>query len=457
MKVKSQPENTNSGRRTSGLTRLLSHRFFPGIFQWMVLAMLLFTAYAALFTSSVPENNFALVFIWIFWGTLAPLSVLLFGRFWCSMCPFHMLGKFLNRKFGKNKPIPRWLRQYGFWIALVLFIVIIWFEHAVNIFQSTILTLLLLVPVLILTVVGALAYRYIEFSCHGICPFLPILRNYSMISSVEISARQRQEVCSTCWVKSCYHGSHRSETTYGCPVGLYPRILDNMQECIDCGDCFKACPSPGTIQARFRNILCEFKRIRFPKMDAAMFASLWPGVLAIHYFTLLPSGDHMMQSWMEALGTSSYVLMWTLVFVGAILASLLVVAVFTMMSSWIAGEAFKKRFASFAYVLIPLGAGIHTAFNMPRFFGEQGLNRATHNLLAIFGYSADGRVMVLGPELTRSVMFVLLGAGLIGSLIVLRYTAQAHTSRLRFLSAMPLVVMIAVFTVITGAMFHNLY
>ena len=279
-----------NSKNTTCLTRLMSSRLYPGIFQWTVLALLLFGAWAALFTTFVPEDNFTLVFIWIFWGTVAPISMVLFGRYWCAMCPFHLLGNFLSRKFGKTRPIPRFFRHYGFWGALILFVAIVWFEHAVDIFSSTILTLLLLVPVLIGTVVGALAFRNIEWWCHGLCPLLPIARNYSMLSSLEVRSTV-PSTCSQCTTKTCYHDA---EDTYGCPVGLYPRTLDNMQECIACGECFKSCPIPGTIQGRFRNMLGEFKRFR-PRMDAAVFAAIWPGLLAIHFWVLLPEGDRVMQ------------------------------------------------------------------------------------------------------------------------------------------------------------------
>lgn len=438
--------------RVNWLTRLMRHRLFPGVFQWSVLLMLLFTAYAALFTTSIPERNFALVFVWIFWGTVAPISVWLFGRFWCAMCPFHMLGDFLNKIAGPKRPVPRWVRQYGFWVALVLFIAIVWFEHAVNIFQSTTLTLLLLVPVLLGTVAGALIYRNEELWCHGFCPMLPIARNYSMLSVVEVRANNAG--CAGCAVKSCYRGD---QSISGCPVGLYLRNLDSMQECIGCGQCFKACPTSGVLSARIRRLLDEFRRIRLPRMDAAIFASIWPGALAIHYFTLVPSGDQMVKTWMQALGTSSYVWFWTLLYAGAIVASLMLVASAALVSARISDEDFRQRFVRYAYAFIPLAVGIHTAFNMPRFFGLQGLNRATHNFLAIFGYSLNGNVMVVGPDAMRVLMYSLLAAGLLASLVVLKHIAASHTAQRRFLSTAPEAACMVVFTVIIGSMFRILY
>lgn len=439
-------------RGASRLTRAMKHRLYPGVFQWLVLALLLFTAYAALFTASVPEENFALVFIWIFWGTVAPISIWLFGRYWCAVCPFHMLGNFLNKVAGQKRNIPKWVRQYAFWTALALFIVIIWFEHAVNIFQSTTLTLLLLVPVLAGTVIGALLYRNIEFWCHGFCPLLPLARNYSMLSMVEV--RANQEACAGCDVKSCYRGD---ESVSGCPVGLYLRNLDTMQECIACGQCFRACSTSGALSARFRGAFDEFRRLRLPRMDAALFASIWPGVLAIHYFALLPSGDSMMRSWMHALGISSYVMMWTLVYLGAIAASLSIVSGGTWLSSRIAGQTFRNQFVRYAYALIPLAVGIHTAFNMPRFFGQQGLNRATHNLLAIFGRTLDGSVMVLGPGAIRVLMFSLLAAGLAASLAALGYISPGDRNARRVAAYAPIAVVIATLAAITGTIFHRFY
>ena len=118
---------------------------------------------------------------------------------------------------------------------------------------------------------------------------------------------------------------------------------------------------------------------------------------------------------MQALGTSSYVLMWTLVYAGAIALSLLVVGGAVSLSTRFSGDSFKSAFTRFSYALIPLAVGIHTAFNMPRFFGVGGLNRAAHNLLAIFGYSFEGPFMVLDNTITSALMVALVVAGLIGS------------------------------------------
>ncbi|MBI4471388.1 MAG: 4Fe-4S binding protein [Acidobacteria bacterium] len=450
MNVESAQLHRNVFPATTRLTRVMKHALFPGVFQWLVVAMVLFTAYAALFTTSVPERNFALVFVWIFWGTVAPISIWLFGRYWCAVCPFQLLGSFLSKIRGQEKSPPRWIRQYALVVALVLFIVIIWFEHAVDIFKSPVLTLLLLVPVLIGTVVGALLYRNVEFWCRGFCPILPLARNYSMMSLVEV--RAAKDACEGCEVKSCYRGQ---EQVSGCPVGLYLRSLDNMQDCIACGQCVKACETQGALSFRFRGFLDEFRRIQLPRLDGAVFAGMWPGILAIHFFTLHPAGDRAVRSWMEALGISSYVAMWTLLYSAAIAVSLLLVAAGTWLSAKIAGQAFSRGFAYYSYAFIPLAVGIHTAFNMPRFFGEQGLNRVAHTLLDIFGYSLGGAVMVLNSNAVYFLMFALLGAGLIASLIVLRHMAAPE--RKSWPALAPLAATMGVFAFVAGSIFYELY
>ncbi len=442
-------------KNSTFLTRVMTSRLFPGFFQWTVLILLLFGAWAALFASNsgTAESNFTLVFVWIFWGTVAPISMVMIGRYWCSMCPFQLIGNFVSRRFGKGKPIPRFFRHYGFWIALILFVVIVWFEHAVDIFTSPILTLVLLVPVLLGAIVGALFFRNIEWWCHGLCPLLPIARNYSMMSSLEV--RATPSTCSQCSVKTCYLDG---DDTYGCPVGLYPRTLDSMQDCIACGECFKSCPTPGTIQAKTRGMFHEFGRIRFPRMDAAMFAAIWPGLLAIHFFVLTPAGDEVMRGWMSTFGIPSYLVAWTLVYIIAIVASASLVAVSTTVSAVIAGVAsYKKRFTRFSYAFIPLAVGIHTAFNMPRFFGEIGLNRVAHNFAGIFGYSFDGTVLVLGQGATQALMFVLLGAGMVASLAATGFMSKNGEGSRPFLASLPMVAVMAAFTVGIGAIFQIMY
>ena len=437
---------------SSLLTRAMRHRLFPAGFQVAVLIMLLFTAYAALFTTSVPEDNFALVFVWIFWGTVAPISMWLIGRYWCAMCPFHMLGKYLNKFFGRAKQPPRWVRRYGSWVALGLFIAIVWFEHAVNIFRSTTLTLLLLVPVLLGAVIGSLLYRNIEFWCRHLCPLLPLARNYSTMSLLEV--RADEGACKGCSVKACYRGD---QGISGCPVGLYLGNLNSMQDCIQCGQCFRACPTDGALGARFRCFLDEFRRLRLPKLEGAAFAAMWPGALAIHYFTLHPAGDAMMKKWMASTGISSYVLLWTLVYFGAIHASLALVAGATAVTSALSRQPLKAAFARYAYAFIPLGVGIHTAFNMPRFFGTQGLNRASHNFLAVFGQSLPGQVMVLNRQATNILMFTLLGGGFLASVLALAYLSDSNNRRRIGLQTLPLLVVMALISAAVTATFKTLY
>ena len=52
---------------------------------------------ALLFGPTLVEDNFGSTIVWILWWPLLPLSYFLFSRFWCTVCPYPVVGEWFQR------------------------------------------------------------------------------------------------------------------------------------------------------------------------------------------------------------------------------------------------------------------------------------------------------------------------------------------------------------------------
>ena len=78
-------------------------------------------------------------------------------------------------------------------------------------------------------------------------------------------------------------------------------------------------------------------------------------------------------------------------------------------------------------------------------------------MAAIFGYTFEGNVLVLGAGASLGLMFVLLSVGLIASLVVTGYVSKNGGGKNEPLASLPVAVMVTVFAIIIGTMFQTFY
>jgi hypothetical protein len=72
----------------------------------------------------------------VLWCPALPLVNVLFGRFWCAVCPFAALSDFVQKLVGVNRPVPPFLKKYGIWIIDATFLAITWADHVFGIVGS---------------------------------------------------------------------------------------------------------------------------------------------------------------------------------------------------------------------------------------------------------------------------------------------------------------------------------
>ena len=108
------------------IKRFVRSRWYPGIFQWMTLAVFSLIVYQLLVGPDAAHDNFGTALTWVLWWPLIPIIFLFLGRFWCAICPFATVSDLVQKLVGNNRPVPKFLKKYGIWIIDALFILITW-------------------------------------------------------------------------------------------------------------------------------------------------------------------------------------------------------------------------------------------------------------------------------------------------------------------------------------------
>ena len=86
--------------------RMFRSRLYPGVFQAAGMVVFGVVMLATLFGPTAVADNFGSTVVWILWWPLLPLSYFLFSRFWCTVCPYPVVGEWFQRLTGVNLQVP---------------------------------------------------------------------------------------------------------------------------------------------------------------------------------------------------------------------------------------------------------------------------------------------------------------------------------------------------------------
>lgn len=141
----------------------------------------------------------------IFWGLIVPALPLLFflaPGLWRNVCPMATLNQ-APRRFGFTRALtmPKWFREYGFVIGVVLFLAIVP-ARKVIFDQSGPALAILIVACLAAAFVGGVLLKGKSGWCSTMCPLLPVQRLYGQTPFLTV----RNAHCRPCvgCVKNCY-------------------------------------------------------------------------------------------------------------------------------------------------------------------------------------------------------------------------------------------------------------
>ncbi len=402
------------------------NRYVPLVFQVFMVFVFAYAIYAAFVGDNTRGNNFGILLFWsVFWPSFIMISLVTVGKMWCAICPLGALSAAVQR-FGLNKVFPSKLR--GGIVALVIWIVIVWLIREIfDISSQGVLTAWFFLGFVALALLIGFIYRQRSF-CQHVCPIGIIAGLWSMLSFLEL--RPTKEKCEQCRTFECVKGNGK---TLGCNMGIHPGRLSSNRDCTYCLNCVKACPYDSP-QIRFRipgkELVTGAKRL----MVDAGFALWIPVVLALkenmeHYNTpqFLVSATNWGQ---DLLGTDNRFGVWF--FLVVLFNGVLLLTAYIAASKFAAKTLtwdFKKAFATFGYMFIPIvlvtigGHSLHYFFDT--IWGQMvGVVSAP---MGVYAYHEPAGLSQPAMDLIYDgfAQQVLYGAGFFGT-IILPYLIANH-------------------------------
>lgn len=393
--------------------RFMVSRWYPGAFQAISLVLFGMVVYFGLFSTIRPAYNFATAVTWNLWWPLLPLSLVLMGRMWCTICPLVPPIELAQRLANPTRMPGQFLRRYGVWLMGLTFIFVTWANRMWSIISSPRATALLLLALLGLAVVVAVLYKRRAF-CRYICPIGTFTGLYAMTAAVELRSNSAA-TCDGCKGKECYRGS---DTVGGCPLYQYTRTMDSNRNCNLCGQCIKSCPH-GAVELRLRTPGRELWLLGTPLLGEAFLVMMLVVVVYMQTADMTTAWADYMRWLLGNTALVDYNLAFTLTFVAAILA---VMGIYLLVTRWASAPgAWRRNFAAFGYAYIPLILAVHLGHNFTHLVSEgpKALSAAFWSVLNPLG-TATAPVQAAGiPMLNQAWMVPLVLLGGTGSL----YTA----------------------------------
>lgn len=366
--------------RFPALKWLVTRRWFQFAIILPNLVAFLFFIVAGIYGSPVGNRNIIIIFVWILWWfVLISVLVPFASRTWCTVCPFPLMGEWVQRGalmrpriaspgargkkigrnlyFGLNWRWPKalsniWLQNVGF-LALCTF--------SAFLITRPIVSVLVFGGLIISATVLHLIFRQRAF-CNYVCPVSGFLSLYAMTSTVEVRAKDAV-VCKKCTDKSCLAGNEKG---WGCPWMMYPSKMDRNNYCGLCMECIKTCPHDNmTINAR--PFAADTNLKGYDEAWKAFIMLVLAGTYSVIY--LGPWG--VFKDWANFTESGAYLPflgyaagLWALAL--AVVPGIYALAVWIgrRMAGAPAGP-WRESFLKMVYPIVPLGLIVWIAFSLP--------------------------------------------------------------------------------------------
>lgn len=390
------------------VARTLRSRWYPGVLQWAAISVFAVVVYQLLLGPDSAHDNLGTALVWVLWWPLIPIVFIALGRFWCAVCPFGKLSDLVQRLVGAQRPVPRFLKNYGIWIVDAQFILITWGDHIWGIVESPWGTGILLL-MLITAVVASGAFFQRRTFCRYLCFLGGLSGNYARTGALQL--RANTDICHACTARAaCFNGG---DAAPACPLFEFPRTMDSSANCNLCANCIKNCPNDA-ITLTVRPPSKELWFIRRPRIEEAVLAMAIMGIVLIQNITMLGFWQTILDWVRDILGVTSYPVIFTIAFTVAVATPLAVVWLASVAAARHNDENVLANFARFGYALIPLDVAGHIAHNLFHLLAEG--KSVAYTTLALFGQGGnDASAAAVSMPTIQILQYVVLALGIVGS------------------------------------------
>jgi len=349
------------------LNKLFKNRYFLPVIQFFTLTVFGLLIYGALgittrdpdFALILRNTNLPNLIVWSYWWPLIIATSILFGRFWCSICPMELVtslaGKIgLRRKPGK-------LLKSGWVITIFYAIILIFGIHTFAIHRIPQYMAIYMLILFAVALVSGLIWEKRTF-CTYICPIGNLLGLYSLLSFSKLRVIDAN-VCKNCKTKDCISKTnHYKFTGRSCTSELYPvKIIDN-RSCILCGQCHKSCTKENIAIQKRKFAADLFTDIKFTWAEISFFMivsgfvvyeilSEWK-ISKIIVMTIPDWINHSLNISGSLTGTINAISLF-------ICLPLIFYMTFAIIRKLIVKESWKKSFTQFVITILPVTASMH--------------------------------------------------------------------------------------------------
>ncbi len=321
----------------------LTNTYVQPTLQILSVALFFLTIYTTFFGPQNVKTNFGSIVLWgIWWTPIMLISLLLFGRVWCYICPMGAIAKFLQR-FSLNRRFPMFNKKWALGLSVstltaLSFILARLQLYKFGVTSSPSKTGIYFLIILAISVIVTLLFERRVF-CRYICPATGVMSVTAKLSPVEFVHEKDEGVrtCVTAEFKSNY--------------------LSTDHRCVFCMNCTVEQPK-ATVKMRFRWPGDAAVKEKFPLIDEAL--------IALIIFAVFPI-DHVIGKVIANLTIIKglpYFLAKSVPYLSSIIATIVVFALVNKIAAWWSGLDAKESFTRFASAYVPLGIMFQLFVNM---------------------------------------------------------------------------------------------